>query len=103
MRRIAMAAVIAAFTLPLLASQGAVHGANNLSAPQGDEFNNTSFVAPFTVECGEVAVLPCPDAQGPKTWSLNGQAPGYLRIMTQLGSLVGPPTSSNNARNFVVQ
>jgi hypothetical protein len=72
--------------------------------PQGDEFDSSGLAAPFQLRCGGFAAQPCPDAQGPNTWSLNGQQPGALRIMTQFGSLVGTPDqASNNARNLVVQ
>lgn len=72
--------------------------------PQGDEFQNTSFTAPFTAICGQYATAPCPDGQSATTWSLDSVSPGYLRIMTQFGSLLGTAASgSNNARDLIVQ
>ena len=108
MRRIVIAVLLAAALLvPALGARVAPHGfaqTTTAGPPQGDEFNNTSFTAPFQVRCGQFAPGTCPDAQGPNTWSLDTVAPGFLQIVTQPGSLVGTSTqSSNNARNFVVQ
>jgi len=81
------------------------HGYAQINGPQSDEFNTNSFVAPFVGRCGQLASpLPCPDAQGTNTWSLNTDSPGNLRIWTRFGSLLGTASiSSNNARNFFVQ
>lgn len=106
MRRILLAVLLGAIAvLPMLGSHGAPFGYAQTATlpPQSDEFNYNNFQAPFVVRCG-VFAQGCPDAQGPNTWSLNGQRPGFLRIMTQFGSLVGTQAnSSNNARDFVVQ
>lgn len=77
--------------------------AQNAPGVQGDEFNANTFTAPFQVRCGAQAVGTCPDQQSNTTWSLNGVNPGYLRIYTQYGTLLGTGTNTNNARNFVVQ
>jgi beta-xylosidase-like protein len=91
--------------VPALASHSTNIGyAQAAAGPQGDEFNATSFQAPFAVKCGTLAVGTCPDAQSATTWSLDSVQPGFLRIMTQPGSLVGSAASgSNNARNLVLQ
>jgi hypothetical protein len=107
MRRTLLPVLLAAIVLiPIVGLQSWAHlgFAQAGPGPQGDEFNNNAFVAPFAARCGARAVSPCPDAQGPNTWSLNGQQPGVHRIMTQLGSLVGTADqSSNNARNLILQ
>ena len=91
----AVVAVVISSSLP--------HGYAQTVAPTGDEFNNNVFAAPFTPVCAPNAYpAPCPDPQSTTatTWSLNGQSPGFLRIWTQPGSLLGP---TNNARNLVLQ
>lgn len=105
MRRILPTLLIGACALvPVLSSHGIIGYAQTAIAPQGDEFNADNFTAPFTAQCGKLATGICPDPQSATTWSLNGQRSGYLRIMTQFGSLVGGPSqSSNNARNLVLQ
>lgn len=93
----------AALVVAAIVTRG-LTGYAQTTGPSSDEFNDNSFVAPFAAKCGQFAATPCPDAQGANTWSLNGEKPGFLRIMTQFGSLVGTSAqSSNNARNFVVQ
>jgi hypothetical protein len=90
--------------VPLVSGQLAHRGYAQVAQPQGDEFNNTSFTAPFQVQCGAYATPPCPDAQSPTSWNLDTTHPGYLEIQTLFGSLVGTPQqSSDNARNFVVE
>jgi hypothetical protein len=108
MRRLLPVLVIGACALvPALGSRGVMlgHAQTSLAAqPQGDEFNASSFTAPFQVVCATLAAGVCPDNQSASTWSLNTERPGYLRIMTQFGSLVGTATdSSNNARDMVLQ
>lgn len=68
--------------------------------PQGDEFNNPSFTAPFTAFCAPFATGTCPDPQGDTTWSLDANNSGALRIWTQFGSLLG---ATDNARNLILQ
>jgi hypothetical protein len=105
MRRFPLIALLAMLALiPVISSRGSFGFAQTTGqAPQGDEFNNNSFTAPFVVRCG-VAANTCsptsPDPQGASTWSLNQQHLGFLRIMTQFGTLLG---TNNNAHNFVVQ
>jgi len=106
MRKILLALAVAMIAvIPAWTSHGPTHSyAQSVLGVQGDEFNNDIFAAPFTPLCGAFAFGTCPDPQGPSTWSLNSQRPGFLRIMTQFGSLVGTAAqSSNNARNFIVQ
>ncbi|MGH2443083.1 MAG: hypothetical protein ACRDFX_07970 [Chloroflexota bacterium] len=110
MRKRLLAALLIILGLtPLVISHGTPRGfAQTAAVPQGDEFNNTSFVAPFAVRCGTNALAPCPDNPSANTYSLDGQASGtpagFLQIDTQLGSLVGTSGSgSNNARNLVLQ
>jgi len=74
--------------------------AQTTGAPVGDEFND-SFHSPWVATCAPLAFpTPCPDAQGANTWSVNSASPGFLRILTQPGSLLG---TSNNARNLILQ
>lgn len=104
MRRLVLAGVLGVLALVPLVGGRVAPGYAQAFTPLGDEFNANGFTAPFAVHCGQFATLPCPDPQGANTWSLNGQSPGFLRIMTQPGSLLGTAArSSNNARNFVVQ
>src|SRR3954451_1924632 len=105
MRRMIPAVLIAASALvPILGPHGGLAQTTTPANPQGDEFNNNQFTFPFTVQCATLASGTCPDPQGPNTWSLNQERPGFLRIMTQFGSLVGSAAqSSNNARNLVLQ
>lgn len=106
MRRIAtLAAIGIVALLPVLSSHGPRIFAQSASGgPVSDEFNSNNFTAPFHLSCGHTAFQPCPDAQGPSTWSLNGERAGYLRILPQFGSLIGTDAdSSNNARNLVLQ
>jgi Beta xylosidase C-terminal Concanavalin A-like domain len=109
MRKILVAAVLCFICfIPTLFSHVTQQGLAQAASgpPQGDEFNSTSFQAPFQVRCGNFATAGCPDAQGPTTWALNqaSVSSGNLRIMTQVGSLVGiVSNSSNNARNFAIQ
>jgi Beta xylosidase C-terminal Concanavalin A-like domain len=109
MRKILIAAVLCVICfIPTLFSHVAQPGLAQAASgpPQGDEFNSTSFQAPFQVRCGNFATAGCPDTQGPTTWALNqaSVSPNNLRIMTQFGSLVGiASNSSNNARNFAIQ
>lgn len=102
MRRLVFALLLAGIAaLPVIASRGVPLGfAQTAGFPQSDEFNADGFTAPFHALCAQFAVQPCPDPQGPNTYSLNQVMPGYLRIVTQFGSLAG---NTNNARNFVVQ
>lgn len=80
---------------------GSIGYAQTTSSIQGDEFNSTNFTAPFVVQCAPQATSPCPDNQSPTTWSLDNAAPGFLRIDTLPGTLIGQTT--NNARNLVLQ
>lgn len=102
MRRIVLGTLLAAFAVvPALAAHWVPVGyAQTAPALQGDEFNSTSFNAPFVVQCAPQATAPCPDSTSASTWSLDSAVPGYLRINTLPGTLVGP---ANNARNLVLQ
>jgi len=102
MRRIVLGAILAAAAVvPALAAHWTPIGYAQTAPPlQGDEFNATSFNAPFVVQCAPLATTPCPDPTGPNTWSLDSAAPGFLRIQTLPGTLVG---AANNARNMVLQ
>jgi hypothetical protein len=97
------------FTLGTLASLvlSTAHARSlaQVSALQGDEFDSSSFTAPFTPHCGQFATpQPCPDPTGITTWNLDSQSAGQLRIWTQFGSLLGTAAqASNNARNFILQ
>jgi Beta xylosidase C-terminal Concanavalin A-like domain len=77
--------------------------AQTAGGSQGDEFNSTTFTAPFTAICGGAASTPCPDPASPGKWNLNQESLGQLRIWTQFGSLLGTGTGTNNARNLIVQ
>lgn len=103
MRRfITLLVVLVAAMLPLSASL--LHGYAQVAGPQGDEFNSTTFTAPFHVVCAQYASAPCPDPQSASTWSLDANNSGVLRIWTQFGSLLGTAAqASNNARNLVLQ
>src|SRR5947209_4755165 len=102
MRRIVPVLLLGACAIvPAMASHGIIPGyAQTAVSPQGDEFNSSSFTAPFTVRCATLATGICPDPQSATTWSLSTQNVGFLRIMTQFGSLVG---GANNARNMALQ
>src|SRR5579884_1454824 len=96
--------LVLAAILPLAVSGSLLHGYAQVAAPQGDEFNSTTFTAPFHVICGQYATTPCPDPQGTTTWSLDAGGSGALRIWTQFGSLLGTSAqASNNARTLVLQ
>jgi len=105
MRRLLLFTILLlVLAVPFATAQRAHQGFAQVTAPQGDEFNFSTFTAPFKVLCGQFATPTCPDPQGPSSWSLNGTRPGFLEIQTQFGSLVGTGAqSSNNARNFVLQ
>jgi hypothetical protein len=102
MRRIVLGTILAAAAVvPAVAAHWTPIGYAQTTTPlQGDEFNATSFNAPFVVQCAPKAATPCPDPTGPNTWSLDSAQPGYLRIQTLPGTLVG---DDNNARNLVLQ
>src|SRR5579859_1186481 len=96
--------MILASTVALAISGSLSHGFAQVGGPQGDEFNSSTFQAPFHAVCGASAAKPCPDPAGTGTWSVNSESPGNLRIWTQFGSLVGGPTqASNTARNMILQ
>jgi hypothetical protein len=103
MRRILVGITLGSCALiPALAAHWTPIGyAQTTPAVQSDEFNATSFNAPFVVQCAPQATTPCPDAAGASTWSLDTSVPGFLRIWTLPGTLVGSTT--NNARNLVLQ
>src|SRR6516225_706445 len=93
---------VAIVGIPLVISQSPQRGFAQVVGPQGDEFNNDVFAAPFKLICGQQEPA-CPNPQGPMTWSLNSGGSGVLRIWTQFGSLLGTAAqSSNNARNLVL-
>ncbi|MGH2449168.1 MAG: hypothetical protein ACRDFS_11290 [Chloroflexota bacterium] len=97
-------ALILITAVPVTIGGSLLHGYAQAAGPQGDEFNSTSFTAPFVAKCAQFALAPCPDAQGTTTWSLDTQSPGNLRIWSQPGSLLKTSTDgSNNARNLILQ
>jgi len=104
MRRGLVATVLAIASIVPIAITGSLshsYAQVGIGGPQGDEFNNDVFAAPFRAQCGTNAFpQPCPDAPGTGTYNLNREAPGFLRIYTQPGSLLG---QSNNARNLILQ
>jgi len=104
MRRGLVATVLAVASIVPIAITGSLshsYAQVGIGGPQGDEFNNDVFAAPFRAQCGTNAYpQTCPDAPGTGTYNLNREAPGYLRIYTQPGSLLG---SANNARNLILQ
>lgn len=94
--------------LTLFVAAGTITGATRQTyaqavAPQSDEFNATTFTAPFQVTCAPAAAAPCPDAQGAHTWSLDSYQPGQLQIWTQPGTLGGPGSTPGTARNLFLQ
>lgn len=104
-RRLLVALTLAIAGIPILMT-GPLRGvsAQQVPFPQGDEFNQSVPAAPFVMKCAQFATPPCPDAQSATTWSLNGTSPGYLRIVTQPGSLIGTAAqASNNARDMYLQ
>src|SRR5947209_10616390 len=102
-RRLAVVVLLMAATLAPLRLSGLSGYAQSGATLQGDDFNSDVFAAPFHPHCGALAPS-CPDPQGSTSWNLNGDRPGYLRIWTQFGSLLGGPAdSSNNARNLILQ
>lgn len=94
--------LLMATALVLVLASSLPRGYAQTVTPQGDEFDGGTFQAPFTLQCGANVPTGCPDSPGPGKWSLT-ERPGFLRIWTQFGSLVGGPSVSNNARNLVMQ
>jgi Beta xylosidase C-terminal Concanavalin A-like domain len=108
MRRSLLVTLLALVAVVGTVASGALsRGYAQTSAPQGDEFNSSTFAAPFAPTCAHSASQPCPDQQtaaaGRVTWSLNAENPGQLRIWTQFGSILGTGGSTNNARNLILQ
>ncbi len=102
MRRIVLGIIlVASAVVPAVAAHWTPISYAQTAAPlQGDEFNATSFNAPFVVQCAPQATKPCPDPTGSTTWSLDNAQSGVLRIQTLPGTLVG---TTNDARNLVLQ
>jgi beta-xylosidase-like protein len=104
-RTIIAAAILAVALVPgAIGSLSPGYAQTSAGPPQGDEFNSSSFTAPFVPLCAQFASQPCPDQPAVGTWNLNSENPGYLRIWSQFGSLLGTASqSSNNARNLILQ
>ncbi|HEX8918986.1 MAG TPA: hypothetical protein VF898_10820 [Chloroflexota bacterium] len=105
-RSLVATTLILASTVALAFSGSLTHGFAQVGGPQGDEFNLSTFQAPFKAVCATYASKPCPDQAGTGTWSVNSESPGNLRIWSNFGSLVGTLAtnpSTNTARNMILQ
>lgn len=73
------------------------------AGPQGDDFNSTSFTAPFKVYCDASLAHDCANDQGPLSWSLDANSSGSLRLWSLYGSIEGADPAGNNAHELVLQ
>ena len=76
MRRLVSALLLGfVAAIPAMNADGVLTGFAQTTniAPQGDEFNASTFTAPFVLKCGQLTTGTCPDVQSPTTWSLKSR------------------------------